>query len=86
MSIFAHWPAKMLYEELRFFQDGAGDCSEEQDLDSCRCNFFLKFGMIHCRHIFNRRGAQGKVANECPCHLRNVFLRSMFCFHAFVDS
>lgn len=63
MSTFAHWPAKMLYEEWRFSQEGAGDCSEEEDLDACGCNFFLKFGMNHCRHIFNRRRAAGKIAN-----------------------
>lgn len=60
MDSFAQWPAKLLYYEwMSSFDDFSESlCTEDED---CSCNFFKKFGIMHCRHIFRLRRDSGKT-------------------------
>ncbi|KAK3909693.1 hypothetical protein KUF71_019702 [Frankliniella fusca] len=58
MNMFAQWPAKLLNSE--YMQSKAdGDVPAGESPDECNCNFFKKFMMGHCQHVFRLRKQKG---------------------------
>jgi len=54
------WGAKLLVAELKLSLKLSPDEVNECDDSLCSCQFYIMFGMGHCRHIFASRRLNGK--------------------------